>query len=200
MKGDKHCLVVVDMVNDFISPRGALPAQDGERIVPRMKELISFAHANGIPVVFLQEVHRKNDADFRTRPVHGVKGTWGSDFIDELRPEEGRGDYVVQKRRHSGFAYTDLDLFLREEKVDTIVVMGVWTNVCVRSTVSEALYRLYHAIVLSDCCASGNNEMHQSSLKDMALFAEVMTAAEYLEVWPSLPRHKEQEWNESKCF
>jgi nicotinamidase-related amidase len=183
MLGERHGIVVVDMLNDFIGPEAPLRARGGEQIVPRISELLSFARQNGTHVIFLQEAHRKNDADFRTRPVHCVRGTRGSDFIDPLRPDEAKGDYIVQKRRHSGFTYTDLDLYLREERVDTVVVVGVWTNVCVRSTVSEALYHTYNAIVLSDCCAAGNEAMHLATLNDLALFAEVMTADQYMKGW-----------------
>jgi nicotinamidase-related amidase len=184
MKGNRHCIVVIDMLNDFIGPRAALRCPDGEKIVPNIQRLVAFAHEKGIHVVFLQEAHRKNDADFRVRPVHAVKGTWGSDFIDALRPDEAKGDYVVQKRRHSGFTYTDMDLYLREEKIDTVVVTGCWTNVCVRSTASEALYHAYNVIALSNGCASANEEMHLAGLRDMGLFSEIMTTEEYIRGWP----------------
>ncbi|MCU9814958.1 cysteine hydrolase [Paraclostridium sp. AKS73] len=61
--------------------------------------------------------------------------------MKELYPQGE--EYIVPKRRHSGFAHTDLDLYLREENIDTVVVTGVWTNVCVRSTASDALYNAY---------------------------------------------------------
>ena len=184
MKGDRHGIVVIDMLNDFIGPKAPLRCPDGEKIVPNIQKLVDFAHRERIHIIFIQEAHRKKDADFRVRPVHAIKGTWGSDFIEELRPNEEKGDYVVQKRRHSGFTYTDLDLYLREEKIDTVVVTGVWTNVCVRSTASEALYHTYNVIALSDCCASANEEMHQAGLRDMGLFAEIMTTDQYIKEWP----------------
>ncbi|MDA8211825.1 MAG: cysteine hydrolase [Clostridia bacterium] len=177
----KHAIVIIDMLNDFIGPKAPLRCPDGEKIVPDLQDLVKFAHANEIQVVFVQEAHRKNDADFKVRPVHAIKGTWGSDFIDGLRPDEEKGDYIVQKRRHSGFSYTDLDLFLREEGIDTVVVTGVWTNVCVRSTASDALYHTYKVICISDCCASKDEEMHLSGLRDIGIFGEVMTLAEYKE-------------------
>lgn len=181
MKGEKHAILVIDMLNDFIGPKAALRCEAGESIVPNIQSLLAFAHENGIQVVHIQEAHRKNDADFRVRPVHAIKGTWGSQFIPELLPDEEAGDYVVQKRRHSGFAYTDLDLFLREEKIDTVVLTGVWTNVCVRSTGSDALYHGYSVICLSDGTASQDESMHQSGLRDIDLFGDIMTTDEYLE-------------------
>ena len=177
-----HAVIIIDMLNDFIGEKAPLRCPDGEKIIPKLQELVEFAHGqDNIRVVFVQEAHRKDDADFKVRPVHAIKGTWGSDFIPELRPDEEKGDYIVQKRRHSAFAYTDLDLYLREEKVDTVVVTGVWTNVCVRSTASDALYHTYKVIAISDCCASADEEMHQAGLRDMAIFGKVMNLDEYKE-------------------
>lgn len=180
MAKDRHCIVIIDMLNDFIGPNAPLRCPDGEKIVPNLQKLVNFAHENGINLVFVQEAHRKDDADFKVRPVHAIKGTWGSDFIQELYPDEEKGDYIVQKRRHSAFAYTDLDLYLREEGCDTVVVTGVWTNVCCRSTASDALYRAYKVIAISDCNASATQEMHEAGLRDMSLFAEVITLDEYM--------------------
>lgn len=173
----KHAILVIDMLNDFVDPKGALFCPDGQKIIPKIREMVDFAHENGIHVVFVQEAHRVGDADFKVRPVHAIKGTWGSDFVSDLRPSDK--DYVVQKRRHSSFTYTDMDLYLREEGIDTVVVTGVWTNVCVRSTASEALYHAYRVIAISDGCASKDEEMHQAGLRDMALFSRIMTVDEY---------------------
>lgn len=152
-----------------------------QTIVPKIREVIDFAHENGIQVIHIQEAHRKNDADFRVRPVHAIKGTWGHEFIPELQPDEEAGDYVVQKRRHSAFSYTDMDLFLREEQIDTVVLTGVWTNVCVRSTASDALYHGYNIICLSDGTASKDDDMHRSGLRDIDLFGDIMTTEDYIE-------------------
>ncbi len=176
----KHAILVIDMLNDFIGEQASLRCPDGEKIVPDLQKLFNWVRSRSddeVHLVHIQEAHRKNDADFRVRPVHAVKGTWGSDFIEELYPQ---GDeYIVQKRRHSGFIHTDLDLYLREENIDTVVVTGVWTNVCVRNTASDALFRAYRVIALSDGCASKTAEMHDYGLKDMSLFAKVMSIDEY---------------------
>lgn len=180
LKGEKHALVIIDMLNDFIGENAVLRCKNGEKIVHKIREAIDFCHENNIQVIHVQEAHRKNDADFRVRPVHAVKGTWGSQFIEELQPDEDQGDYVVQKRRHSAFAFTDFDLFLREENIDTVVLTGVWTNVCVRSTASDALYHGYNVIALSDGTASKDEAMHISGLRDMELFGEIITTDEYM--------------------
>ncbi|MGE5454746.1 MAG: cysteine hydrolase family protein [Methylocystaceae bacterium] len=178
----RHCITVIDMLNDFIGEKAPLRCPDGEKIVPALQKLVEFAHqdTDKFAVAFIQEAHRDKDADFRVRPRHAIKGSWGSDFIPDLMPNFDKGDYVVQKRRHSAFAYTDFDLYCREEDVDTVVVTGVWTNVCVRSTASDALYHTYRVIAISDCCASATKEMHEAGLVDIGIFGRVMTLDEYM--------------------
>jgi len=183
----RHAIVVIDMLNDFASPEGALYCEGAGIITPNLQRLFKWVRARNaqgnddVQLVHIQEAHRKNDADFKVRPVHAVKGTHGSDFIKELYPEGE--EYIVQKRRHSSFAHTDLDLYLREENVDTVVVTGTWTNVCVRSTASDALYNAYKVITLSDGVHSKNEEMHISGLKDLSIFTKVMTIDEYINAW-----------------
>lgn len=183
----RHGIVVIDMLNDFVGESAPLRCPGGEKIIPDLQKLFKWVrerNARGlddIQLIHIQEAHRKNDADFRVRPRHAVKGTWGSDFIKELYPEGE--EYIVQKRRHSGFAHTDLDLYLREENLDTVVVTGVWTNVCVRSTASDALYNAYKVITLSDGVHSKNDEMHENGLKDLSIFTKIMTIDEYINAW-----------------
>ncbi|MBU5676173.1 cysteine hydrolase [Alkaliphilus sp. MSJ-5] len=180
----RHAILVIDMLNDFVGEKASLRCPGGETITPDLQRLFKWVRGrenDDVHLVHIQEAHRKNDADFRVRPVHAVDGTWGSDFIPELYPE---GDeYIVKKRRHSGFAHTDLDLYLREENIDTVVVTGVWTNVCVRSTATDALANAYKVITLSDGCASKTEEMHEYGLNDLSIFTKVMTIDEYIEAW-----------------
>jgi nicotinamidase-related amidase len=183
----RHGILVIDMLNDFVGEKAPLRCPGGEEIVPNLQKIFEWVRARNaagkddVQLIHIQEAHRKNDADFRVRPVHAVKGTWGSDFIPELYPQGE--EYIVQKRRHSGFQHTDLDLYLREENLDTVVVTGVWTNVCVRSTATDALANAYKVITLSDGVHSKNEEMHQHGLVDLSIFTKVMTIDEYISSW-----------------
>ena len=180
----RHAILVIDMLNDFIGEKASLRCPGGETIIPDLQRLFKWVRGrkdDNVQLVYIQESHRENDADFRVRPVHAVRGTWGSKIISELHPE--KGEYVVPKRRHSGFQYTDLELYLREEDIDTVVVTGVWTNVCVRSTATDALARAFKVITLSDGCASKTKEMHEYGLKDLSIFSRVMTIDEYIQAW-----------------
>ncbi len=180
----RHAILIIDMLNDFVHEDGALVCPNAKNIIPNLQRLMDWVRNrenDDIHIVHIQEAHRKHDADFRVRPRHAVAGSWGSQIIDELAPV---GDeYVVPKRRHSGFAHTDLELYLREENIDTVVVTGVWTNVCVRSTATDALARAFKVITLSDGCESKTKEMHEWGLVDLSIFSKVMTIDEYINDW-----------------
>jgi len=183
----RHAIVIIDMLNDFAHPDGALYCEGGRTILPNLQKLMAWVRerkAKGlddIQLIHIQEAHRPGDADFRVRPVHAIKGTWGSDFIPEVYPQEG--EYIVQKRRHSAFQHTDLDLYLREENLDTVVITGAWTNVCCRCTANDALANAYKVITLADCNASKTQEMHEHGLVDLSIFTKVMNLDEYMAAW-----------------
>ncbi|WIV12561.1 isochorismatase family cysteine hydrolase [Proteiniborus sp. MB09-C3] len=183
----RQAILVIDMLNDFIGEKAPLRCPGGEEIIPNLQKLFKWVrerNAQGkddVQLVHIQEAHREKDADFRVRPVHAVKGTWGSDFVKELYPEAG--EYIIPKRRHSAFWHTDLDLYLREESIDTVVVTGVWTNVCVRSTAADALANAYKVITLSDGVHSKTEEQHRHGLVDLSIFTKVMTIDEYIDAF-----------------
>ena len=91
----------------------------------------------------------------------------------EVAPQPG--DHTVLKRRYSGFFQTDLDLTLKDLEVDTVVVMGVVTNICVRSTVHDAFFLGYQVVVAHDCVAATGPREQESSLYDIGTHFGVVT-------------------------
>ncbi len=181
----RYGICVIDMLNDFATPEGALYCEGTAMVTPNLQKLFKWARArmdagkDDVYLIHIQEAHRKHDADFRVRPRHAVAGTHGSDFIKELYPEDRVNEYIVPKRRHSAFQHTDLDLFLREENIDTVVITGVWTNVCCRSTAADALANAYRVITLTDCNHSKTQAQHESGLVDLSIFTKLMTMDEF---------------------
>lgn len=78
-------------------------------------------------------------------------------------------DYFVLKPKHSGFYGTSLELLLRALGVDSVVLTGIATNICVLFTGNDAYMRGYRIIVPSDCCAANSAEVHEYALKQMSL-------------------------------
>ena len=93
----------------------------------------------------------------------GVHDTWNTQIIDELAPQPG--DVVIRKNRFSGFHDTPLESTLSSSGIETLVVTGCTTSICVEALVRDAMYRDYRPIVLSDCTAEPQGQAnHDASL------------------------------------
>ena len=111
MDNKKTAILVVDMLNDFVT--GALKCDRGLAIVPKTAKLLQEARKNGVPVIFCNDAHVKDiDHELKLWGDHAIAGTPGAEVIPEL--EVCDKDYIVPKRRYSGFFHTDLDLLLKE--------------------------------------------------------------------------------------
>lgn len=170
-------LVIVDMQNDFCADGGYLqrvraasgmaPSQRAnELIAARIEGLARAARASGTLVVWLRSLYDfkyLNAAQIAKRGEEGccLEDTWGADYF-QIRP--GAGDVVVTKHTFSGFHGTALDETLRGHGIQTLVMCGVATNVCVDSTLREGFFRGYHIVVAEDCVGSGNRAGHEGTL------------------------------------
>lgn len=144
-------LLVIDMLNEFVS--GKMRCDDASRIVPKIRELADRFREKGLPVIYICDTHYPGvDRELELWGEHAIAGTWGAEVVDELEPQ-GR-DFVVRKRRYSGFFQTDLDLLLRELKVDRVALTGIDTNICVRHTAADAFFRGYRVAVVRDAVGS----------------------------------------------
>jgi ureidoacrylate peracid hydrolase len=173
-------VLVVDMENDFCVEGGAMVLPGYEKLIGPQLAVIDAARAAGAPVVFIADAHRPGvhrDREFLKRARHCIEGTWGSRVVDALKARPD--DHYVIKRRYSGFFGTDLDMTLKDLEVDSVVVMGVVTNICVRSTVHDAFFLGYRVFVPEDCVAAPSVREQHSSLFDIATsFGWVSDSAE----------------------
>lgn len=174
----RTAVLVVDMLNDFCVEGGLMVLPGGERLYPPQRSVLDAARDTGAAVVYVNDKHRhgmKVEREFTKRAPHCWEDTWGSQVVDALAPVEG--DHEVVKRRFSGFFQTDLDLTLKDLQVDTVVVMGVVTNICVRSTVHDAFFLGYRVVVPQDCVAATGPREQESSLYDIGTHFGVVSHA-----------------------
>ncbi len=147
--GNMEALLIIDMLNDFVNKKGKLYVPKSEEIIPRINALAEAFRERGLPVIYTNDAHLpKVDKELGLWGEHAIRGTWGAQVVEELKPKEG--DYVVEKRRYSAFFSTDLDLLLRELNVKEVVLTGVATNVCVLHTAADAFFRGYKVTVVED--------------------------------------------------
>lgn len=158
-------VLVVDMLNDFFKEGGAMVLEGGEVLYERIERLNQSARLLGIPIFWLNQSLHESDKLFEKRVPHCIKGTWGAEIVKELTVE--KADIIIPKRRYSGFFQTDLDLNLREHDIHQVIITGVVTNICVRSTVNDAFFLGYDVIVPEDCVEATSPQLQKAHLYDI---------------------------------
>lgn len=171
-------LLVVDMLKDFFDEGGAMVLEGGKALYPPHKKLLAAARAARMPVLWLNQCLPPDDSLFEMRAVHCLAGSWGAEIVDELPVEAS--DIVIPKRRYSGFFQTALDLTLRERGIDTVIVTGVVTNICVRSTVHDAFFLRYQVLVPEDLVMATSPQAQQVTLYDIDTHYGAVTNLEAL--------------------
>ena len=165
----RAALVAVDMQKG--GPGSGIPyMSDRAARIPRAVTLVEAARAAGIPVFFFQEVHRRDMVDFGreldgAEDVHCFEGAPATALVDELPVLDG--DYHIVKRRYSGFFGTDFEIVLRGLGVETLILFGGLTDVCVHYTFVDAHQRDYHVRVVEDCCGGSTHARHEAALDAM---------------------------------
>ncbi len=159
----KKAIIVVDMINDFVT--GKLGSISAQKIVPSIVNLLKKAREQGIPIIYLRDAHTRADNEMNIWGQHAMKGTAGSEIIPELKPE--KTDIVIEKRWYSGFVDTELPSILKKLGVDTLVILGVSTDICVQNNVGHAYFSGYKTIVPRDCTASIDEDAQEQALKYM---------------------------------
>lgn len=169
-------LIVVDMQNIWVHPRGARYLPMSEDIVPKIQELLQFCRSNRVPVIYLHTTKRKDLADVGIfadiKPqTHDADDEWsnfegspGAELYEPVKP--AGGDILVKKFRYSGFYGTQLENLLRALGRDTIAIAGVATNVCCDSTARDGAMRDFKVLFLSDCNASFTQEEQDATLNN----------------------------------
>jgi len=177
----KSAVVVVDMQNDFAHPNGKLYGPAAREIIPRIASLLEKARGAGVRVVYTQDTHYPDDpVEFPIWGPHVVKGTWGWQIVDELKPREG--DIVIEKMRYDAFFGTPMDHVLRMYGIQHLVVTGTVANICVLHTVASARLRLYDVVVPIDAIAALNEFDYAAALRQMDfLYKVTLTTTEGVE-------------------
>ena len=154
-------ILVVDMLNDFVT--GALACDRGKAIVPATAQLLEAARKKNVPVIFCNDAHIKGiDRELKLWGDHAIAGTKGAEVIPELGLCEQ--DYVVPKRRYSGFFQTSLDILLKELGVQTVIMTGLHAHMCVRHTSADAYCLGYNVIVAKEATDSFTEEDYLNGL------------------------------------
>lgn len=181
----RTALVIIDMQRDFLEPGGFGETLGNdisllEAAVGPCQAVLAAARAAGMLVIHTREGHRPDLSDAPKAKVERgepslrigaqgpmgrilIRGEAGHDIIAALYPLPD--EPVIDKPGKGAFYQTDLELMLRNRGIDTLLVCGVTTEVCVNTTIREANDRGYRCVALSDCCASYFPEFHEMGLR-----------------------------------
>jgi len=175
----KTAVIVIDMINDFVT--GIFQSDRAAKIIPNIKALLDSARKKKVPIVYATDAHLPNvDPEFSVWGSHAVAGTRGAEIVDELKPD--KCDFRVLKRKYSAFQGTDLDQLLRELEVDTVVLTGVVTDICIQHTAADAFFRGYKIIVPKDCVEAVDQRTQEAAIKFLrkAYGPEITTSKELM--------------------
>ncbi len=164
----KCAVIVIDMQNDFVGEKAVIPCKCTPGLISNIGKLLDFSRENNIPVIYTKESHRADKKDFGREldgdePEHCIEGSEGIEIIEQLKPQSC--DYVLIKRRYSAFFQTDLQILLQSLDVDTLIITGAATDVCVRATSTDAQQYGYYVVVPKDCCAGSSLPQHEAALE-----------------------------------
>jgi nicotinamidase-related amidase len=163
---DRTALIVVDMQNDFVDPRGSLCVSSARATLPAIARLRDFARAHGLAVVYTQDWHWADDPEFALWGAHAIGGTWGAEIVPELAPDAS--DLVIRKLRYDAFYGTSLDHELRQRRIRSLIVTGTVSNICVLHTAGSAALRWLEIIVPIDAVSALTEFDQQAAFRQIA--------------------------------
>ncbi|AEF93916.1 isochorismatase hydrolase [Desulfotomaculum nigrificans CO-1-SRB] len=166
----KSALLVIDAQKGLLIPEGKqpMPCVDVRNAVRKIAEVLEIFRRKKLPIIHFMELHRKEMVDFGreldgTEGVHCIEGTKDAEIIDEVKPSDG--EFIIGKRRYSGFFATDLDLLLRGLGIETVYITGFLTDVCVHYTAVDAHQYNYRVRIVEDAVRGSSWEAHQAAIK-----------------------------------
>lgn len=163
----KEALIIIDMLNDFVLEGAPLEVPDNRRAIPAIKREIDAAHGEGKPVIYLCDNHDPDDREFSKFgwPAHAVVASEGQKIVKELAPE--KNDIILTKKTYSAFYNTELEPTLKKLGVDSLILTGCVTHICILFTAVEAVPRGYSITVPADAVGGLAKEDTDAALRIM---------------------------------
>ncbi|HLC68184.1 MAG TPA: isochorismatase family cysteine hydrolase [archaeon] len=150
----KKALILIDFENEWRNKKSEEYLGDLKSLLSKTNQLIDFCRSNGYKIIFTRHVEGNENWSEKSK---------GTKIIEELHKQNT--DTVLTKHRISPFYKTTLERELKEVK--EIVVCGILTNLCVRSTVQDAYDRGFDITVVKDCCQTYDKKTHDFTINDL---------------------------------
>jgi nicotinamidase-related amidase len=174
MHANNTALLLIDFQRDFCASGGYADQCEGidwvTPILPHARRMLDVARSLGLMIVHTRENYAPDLSDCprtklrcseRAGATYGtpgpmgrlmIRGEYGNDFVDELAPFDG--EVVLDKPSYGAFATTNLDMRLKSQGIEHLLIAGVTADVCVHTTLREATDRGYFCHYLTDCISA----------------------------------------------
>ena len=163
----KPVLLVIDLQNDFLR---TWDAHRSGNLIAATNDLITIMRAADRPVIWVRQEFEPDLSDafpeMKAKRISiTIKGTEGCRIHSDLNVLPS--DIVVIKKRYSAFFGTNLDALLAQIEPDEIILAGINTHACIRTTAIDAYQRDWPIILATDCIGSYDRVHHEVSLQYM---------------------------------
>lgn len=191
----KTAIVMIEFQNDFTTEGGSLHdavkgVMESSNMLENAQETVAKAREMGATIIHAPITFAEGYPELGEYPygiLKGVvdtssfrKGTWGADFAEEMKPQEG--DLIVEgKRGLCAFSSTNLDFILRGRGIENVALGGFLTNCCVESSMRTAYEKGFNVFTLTDCVAATSEEEQRVAIeKDYPMFSRPVDHHEFL--------------------
>ena len=162
----KIALLIIDMICDFEFSGGDKLCTNAAPISKNIASLKKRAKKAGVPVIYVNDNFGKWQSDFKKLLKHSLsESSRGRRVAEMLKPDDE--DYFVLKPKHSAFYSTTLDVLLKYLGVETLVLTGVTTDICILFTANDAYMRDFHLLIPRDCVAANYKKESEKTLRYM---------------------------------
>jgi nicotinamidase-related amidase len=169
------------MLEEFVE--GKISSPRAKNVIEPIRKLLDAARSRMIPVVYVCDSHFANDPEMKIWGKHAMRGSSGAEIIKPLAPITG--DYVLEKRVYSAFHETGLELLLHDLGVDSVVIAGLLTEICIRHTAADAFMRGFDVRVPRDCVEALTEKKQKEGLEYLRKMygAEITDSSKLIKEW-----------------
>ncbi|KZE48863.1 isochorismatase [Brevibacillus parabrevis] len=185
---DSSVLITIDTQNDFTLPGAPAEIAGTSQVLPHMQKALEAYRANRLPIVHVIRYYKEDGSNVdlcRREAIEkgariAVPDSAGAELVREIRPPAygsldsatllaggfqkiGQQEWVMYKPRWGAFYQTDLEHFLRERNIDTLVFIGCNFPNCPRTSIYEASERDFRVVMVSDSMS----QVYEKGIQEM---------------------------------